>query len=80
MLEIARGDVVETDVAGDGLERVLDRNLARVAADDDTELRLVVDPLGDRRDDDRLPGPINVFGHFAKSSGRSGRSTPCSSA
>jgi hypothetical protein len=26
------------------------------------------------------PGPISVFGHLAKSSGRSGSSTPCSSA
>jgi hypothetical protein len=26
------------------------------------------------------PDAISVFGHFAKSSGRSGSSTPCSSA
>jgi hypothetical protein len=51
-------DVVRDDVAGDRLERVLLRDAADGAADDDAELGLVVALRDERGDHDRVAGPI----------------------
>ena len=80
-LEVAPGDVVRDDVALDEVERVVDRDAARATADHDAELGLVVDLLArSRGSGSARRSPISVFGHLAKSSGRSGSATPCSSA
>ena len=54
-------------------------NAPHATADDDRELDLPVDALGNLRIDPNLsPGPITALGNFAKTSGRTGNSIPAS--
>jgi hypothetical protein len=41
--EVAGGEIVQNRVAGDGVERALFRDVARLTADDDRKLRFPVD-------------------------------------
>src|SRR5438034_545822 len=53
-LQVAGADLVDADVAADGLERLTLRDIADALADDDAQLRFVVDLPSDRRKHDRL--------------------------
>ena len=52
-LKVARADVVEVGVAEDVVVAILGGDARRAPADDDRELRLVVDVLGERGNQDR---------------------------
>ena len=75
-LEVPRGHVVETEVAGHRLERGLDRSTADAFADDDAELRLVVDLVRHGRDHDRLAGPDQGIRPLREQQRRGGQLRP----